>query len=76
MTYKHAVGSFNTSGREIATGRDTQAQGTIMIAREMCSRFQRCDKRYDSLIDESKLCALRRNIFNFLNLKDYMSSSS
>ena len=33
MTYKHAVSSINTSGRDVAN-RDTQAQGAIIIARE------------------------------------------
>ena len=68
-TYKLAMGSFNTPHREAAG--DTQAERAISIAREdFIQKFSVVmTKRYDSLVDESKFCALVRNIFNFLNLK-------
>lgn len=74
MTHKNAVSSFNTSDRDIAT-RDTQTrtQGVVIIASENVFKIQQCDNvmtcdMLDSLIEESKLSALLRNICNFLIL--------
>ena len=72
MTHKHAVSSINTSDRDIAT-RDTQTrtQGVVIIASENVFKIQCHDMQCDmlgSLIEESKLSALLRNICNFLIL--------
>lgn len=74
MTHKNAVSSFNTSDRDIAT-RDTQTrtQGVVIIASENVFKIQQCDnvmtcEMLGSLIEESKLSALLRNICNFLLL--------
>ena len=50
MTHKHAVSSFNTSDRDIAT-RDTQTrtQGVVIIASENVFKIQCHDMRYVGL---------------------------